>query len=87
MCLYAAELNAKVTVSVPYIQTQKCMFFKYIFATMPFIPPNPIPFQDHENILVEWRYKEVGEMPHYLMKAWNQEVTPEPIYMPWSYVV
>lgn len=45
MCLYIAELTAKVIVSVPYIHTQNSMLFKYVFATILLFHQNLSPSQ------------------------------------------
>lgn len=69
MSLYTAKPTAKVTFSPSPCSYSKFYAFKYISVTILFMPPNPVPLLAHQSTLAEYRFRELGKMPHYLIKT------------------
>lgn len=68
------EITAKAVFSPSLPPCSKFYALKYIFVIILFIPLNPVLFSAPQNTWVEYRFREVGEMPRYLIKTWTRRL-------------
>lgn len=66
---FLSELTAKALFSPSLYSCSKFYAFKSISVSIPFMPPNPVPLPSSSK---STEYRQVGKMPHYLIKTWTR---------------